>query len=145
MNFLDGEIRDKTHLYSLRVQYEDTDIGGIVYHAKYLNFIERARSALIRKLEFPAEKLLKKNLSIVVKKLYCEWQNSCTLGDTICVKTHLIEFKKASLVLSQVIFNEHDKKQLSNTEVTLCFLNKNMKVTRMPENFLKSLKSILPN
>ena len=58
MNFLDGKIRDKTHLYSLRVQYEDTDIGGIVYHAKYLNFIERARSALIRKLEFPAEKLI---------------------------------------------------------------------------------------
>ena len=145
MNFLDGEIRDKSHLYYFRVQYEDTDIGGIVYHAKYLNFIERARSALIRKLGFPAEELLKKNLSIVVKKLYCEWQKSCTLGDVIYVKTNLVQCKKASLVLNQLIFNDHDNKTLTETEVTLCFLNKNMKATRIPENLSKSLNSILPN
>ena len=69
MNFLDGEIRDKSHLYYFRVQYEDTDIGGIVYHAKYLNFIERARSALIRKLGFPAEELLKKKIKYRSKKV----------------------------------------------------------------------------
>ena len=145
MNFLDGEIRDRSHLYYFRVQYEDTDIGGIVYHAKYLNFIERARSALIRKLGFPAEELLKKKLSIVVKKLYCEWQNSCTLGDVIYVKTNLVQCKKASLVLNQLIFNDHDNKKLSETEVTLCFLNKNMRATRIPESLLKSLKCILPH
>jgi len=145
MNFLDGEIKDKSHLYYFRVQYEDTDIGGIVYHAKYLNFIERARSALIRKLGFPAEQLLKKNLSIVVKKLYCEWKNSCTLGDVIYVKTNLVQCKKASLVLNQLIFNDHDNKKLSETEVTLCFLNKNMRATRIPESLLKSLKCILPH
>ena len=145
MNFLDGEIRDKSHLYYFRVQYEDTDIGGIVYHAKYLNFIERARSALIRKLGFPAEELLKKKLSIVVKKLYCEWQKSCTLGDVIYVKTNLVQCKKASLVLNQLIFNDHDNKKLSETEVTLCFLNKNMRATRIPESLLKSLKCILPH
>ena len=145
MNFLDGEIRDKSHLYYFRVQYEDTDIGGIVYHAKYLNFIERARSALIRKLGFPAEELLNKNLSIVVKKLYCEWQNSCTLGDVIYVKTNIVQCKKASIVLNQLIFNDHDNNKLSETEVTLCFLNKNMRATRIPESLLKSLKCILPH
>ena len=145
MNFLDGEIRDKSHLYYFRVQYEDTDIGGIVYHANYLNFIERARSALIRKLGFSAEELLKKKLSIVVKKLYCEWQNSCTLGDVIYVKTNLVQCKKASLVLNQLIFSDHDNKKLSETEVTLCFLNKNMRATRIPESLLKSLKCILPH
>ena len=145
MNFLDGEIRDKSHLYYFRVQYEDTDIGGIVYHAKYLNFIERARSALIRKLGFPPEELLKNNLSIVVKKLYCEWQNSCTLGDVIYVKTNLVQCKKASFILNQLIFNDQDNKKLLETEVTLCFLNKNMRATRIPESLLKSLKCILPH
>ena len=145
MNFLDGEIRDRSHLYYFRVQYEDTDIGGIVYHAKYFNFIERARSALIRKLGFPAEELLKKNLSIVVKKLHCEWKNSCTLGDVICVKTRLLQCKKASLVLNQLIINDYNNKKLSETEVTLCFLNKNMRATRIPQNLLESLNIILPN
>ena len=41
MKFLDGQILDNSHFYSLRIHYEDTDIGGIVYHTKYLNFIER--------------------------------------------------------------------------------------------------------
>ena len=58
MKFLDGHILDNSHIYSLRIHYEDTDIGGIVYHTKYLNFIERARSSLIRLLGFPAEKFL---------------------------------------------------------------------------------------
>ena len=39
MKFLDGQILDNSHTYSLRIHYEDTDIGGIVYHTKYLNFI----------------------------------------------------------------------------------------------------------
>ena len=68
MKFLDGQILDNSHFYSLRIHYEDTDIGGIVYHTKYLNFIERARSSLIRLLGFPAEKLLKLNQSIVEVK-----------------------------------------------------------------------------
>ena len=145
MNFLDGQITDNTHFYFLRVHYEDTDVGGIVYHAKYLNFIERARSGLIRLLKFPSENFLKQNLSIVVKNIYFDWHQSCKLGDCICVKTNLIEFKKASLVLSQIIFNENYTKKLASANITLCMVNKKMKVSRFPENFLKSLQSILPN
>ena len=145
MNFLDGQITDNTHFYFLRVHYEDTDVGGIVYHAKYLNFIERARSGLIRLLKFPSENFLKQDLSIVVKNIYFDWHQSCKLGDCICVKTNLIEFKKASLVLSQTTFNENYTKKLASANVTLCMVNKNMKVSRFPESFLKSLQSILPN
>ena len=57
MNFLDGQITDNTHFYFLRIHYEDTDVGGIVYHAKYLNFIEKSRSGFIRLLKFPSEKI----------------------------------------------------------------------------------------
>ena len=57
-HLIDGLIKEKTHFYYIRVHYEDTDIGGIVYHAKYINFIERARTSLIRLIKFPAEKFL---------------------------------------------------------------------------------------
>ena len=90
MKFLDGQILDNSHIYSLRIHYEDTDIGGIVYHTKYLNFIERARSSLIRLLGFPAEKFLKLNQSIVVKNINISWYSPCSLGDCIFVKTNLI-------------------------------------------------------
>ena len=76
MKFLDGQILDNSHIYSLRIHYEDTDIGGIVYHTKYLNFIERARSSLIRLLGFPAEKFLKlKDYSVKWEKYFPIYEN----------------------------------------------------------------------
>ena len=145
MKFLDGQIRNNSHFYSLRVHYEDTDIGGIVYHSKYLNFIERARSSLIRLLGFPAEKFLKLKQSIVVKNINIYWYSSCTLGDCLFVKTNLVELKKASLCLRQVIFDEGNNKKLSSADVKLCFINENMRVIKLPENFLNTLKTNLPH
>ena len=145
MKFLDGQILDNSHIYSLRIHYEDTDIGGIVYHTKYLNFIERARSSLIRLLGFPAEKFLKLNQSIVVKNINISWYSPCSLGDCIFVKTNLIELKNASLCLQQVIFNEENNKKLASANVKLCFVNENMKVIKLPEKFSYVLKTNLPN
>ena len=145
MNFLDGQIKNKSHLYYLRVHYEDTDIGGIVYHTKYLNYIERARSSLIRLLDFPAEKFLKLKQSIVVKNINVSWYSSCSLGDCIFIKTNLIELKNASLCLQQVIFNEENNKKLASAKVKLCFLNENMKVIKLPKQLFSVLKTLLPN
>ena len=55
---LDGVLDDGKHDYHLRVQYEDTDAGGIVYHAQYLAFAERARSAWLRCLDIDQPRLL---------------------------------------------------------------------------------------
>ena len=144
MNFLDGQIKDKSHFYFLRVHYEDTDIGGIVYHSKYLNYVERARSSLIRLLDFPAEKFLKLKQSIVVKNINITWYSSCSLGDCIFVKTNLIELKKASLCLRQVIFNEENNKKIVSTDVKLCFINEKNKVIKIPEKLFNLLKRNLP-
>ena len=145
MKFLDGQILNNSHIYSLRIHYEDTDIGGIVYHTKYLNFIERARSSLIRLLGFPAEKFLKLNQSIVVKNINISWYSSCSLGDCVFVKTNLIELKKASIGLRQVIFDEENNKKLALADVKLCFINENMKVIKLPEKFINVLKTNLPH
>tara|TARA_B100001248_G_C27338106_1_gene434859 strand:+ start:226 stop:663 length:438 start_codon:yes stop_codon:yes gene_type:complete len=145
MKFLDGHIIDNSHFYSLRVHYEDTDIGGIVYHSKYLNFIERARSSLIRLLGFPVEKFLKSKQSIVIKNINIYWYSPCSLGDRLFVKTNLIELKKVSFCLRQVIFDEGNNKKLASADVKLCFTNENMKLIKIPENFLNVFKPILPH
>ena len=145
MKFLDGQIRDNSHFYSLRVHYEDTDIGGIVYHTKYLNFIERARSSLIRLLDFPADKFLKIKKNIVVKNINISWHSSCSLGDEIFVKTNLIEMKKVSLLLRQTIFKKENNKRLVTADVKICFIDENMKVIKLPEKLFNALKKLLPN
>jgi len=139
-HLIDGIIKAKTHFYYIRVHYEDTDIGGIVYHAKYINYIERARTSLIRLIQFPPEKFLKNGLSIVVKSINFDWHSSCTLGDCICVETNILKIGKVSIILIQTIFNFEGSKILAKAEVKICFLDTNMEVARMPNEFINKLK-----
>ena len=139
-HLIDGLIKEKTHFYYIRVHYEDTDIGGIVYHAKYINYIERARTSLIRLIKFPPEKFLENGLSIVVKKINFDWYSPCSLGDCICVETNILKTRKVSIILRQNIFNFERSEILTKAEVKICFLDTNMKVALIPNEFIKKLK-----
>ena len=57
-NFINGEIVNNTHHYIIRIFYEDTDAGGIVYHANYLKYFERARTSLLNLIDIDQKKLL---------------------------------------------------------------------------------------
>ena len=70
---LDGWVEDGAHYYLLRVQFEDTDAGGIVYHANYLAFAERARSAYLRGIDIRQEETMvgvaEDSMMFVVRRL----------------------------------------------------------------------------
>jgi acyl-CoA thioester hydrolase len=88
----------------IRVYYEDTDAGGIVYHSNYLNFCERARSEL-----FFAKGLLPivDEAHFVVRKMDCDFIRSAKFGDLIEVDTKCIEMKKASFTVIHTVKKEN--------------------------------------
>lgn len=86
----------------IRVYYEDTDAGGVVYHSKYLNFCERARSELF--FEALPEIFDASTGHFLVAKADCEFKKSVRLGDILEVKSTLLELKNASVLLKQDIF-----------------------------------------
>ena len=89
-----------------RVYYDDTDAGGVVYHANYLKFCERARSDLFyEKGKSPAID----GGHFVVKHLEADFIQSAKLGDVIEVKTELLLLKNASLILKQEVWRENLK------------------------------------
>jgi len=139
-HLIDGIIQEKTHLYYIRVHYEDTDIGGIVYHAKYINYIERARTSLIRLINCPPEKFLKNGLIIVVKSINFDWNSLCTLGDCICVETNILKLRKVSIILRQTIFNFERSKIIATAEVKICILDTDMKIVLIPNKLINKLK-----
>ena len=101
----------------IRVYYEDTDAGGVVYHANYLKFCERARSELF------FERGLSPAIDgghFVVSQIEASFHSPAKLGDTLIVKNSIIGIKGASLHLKQEIFKE-DKK-LFNLTSTLVFV-----------------------
>jgi len=102
---------------NLRVYYEDTDTGGVVYHSNYLNFCERARSdAFFEKGITP----VLTNGHFVARKLVAEYLLSAKLGDILEIKSELLEMKAASFVLKQTVYR--DEKKLFIMEITLVYI-----------------------
>ena len=105
---LDGALDDCKHDYHLRVQYEDTDAGGIVYHAQYLAFAERARSAWLRCLNIDQSSLLsQERLAFVVRRIDIDFLQAAALGDVLGVTSEVLKITGARVTLRQTITNIH--------------------------------------
>jgi acyl-CoA thioester hydrolase len=113
----------------IRVYYEDTDIGGIVYHSNYLNFCERARSEV-----FFARGINPGSMSdgFVVRKVEAEFLGSATLGDMLEVCTKVLEQKRSTIWLLQEIFK--DDMKLFSAKVLLVYIN-NGKIKKIPQHY----------
>ena len=90
---LDGWVEDGAHHYLLRVQFEDTDAGGVVYHANYLAFAERARSAYLRCIDIRQEETMagvaEDNMMFLVRRLSIDYMDAAGLGLALKVETKL--------------------------------------------------------
>ncbi len=97
-----GTIRERTHLYPVRVYYEDTDAGGIVYHAGYLRYAERARTEMLRMLGIDHQTLRRDHgTAIVVRRLAAEFEGSARLDDVVEVSTGVERLTGARVALHQ--------------------------------------------
>jgi acyl-CoA thioester hydrolase len=101
----------------IRVYYEDTDTGGVVYHSKYLNFCERARSDVFFKKGMTP---VLKNGHFVAKKLEADYIMSAKLGDVLDITTEFVQMKAASFILKQTIYR--DNKKIFGLSITLAYI-----------------------
>lgn len=120
------------HSIDLRVYYADTDAGGIVYHANYLNFAERGRTELLRAAGFDHQALLADpGILFVVRRLEAEYLKTARLDDVLTVKTAIKSMNNASFLMKQTIFC-HDSVVFS-MDVTLVCVTTAGKPTRLPD------------
>ena len=122
---------DMAHTFSLRVYYEDTDFGGIVYYANYLKFIERARSEWVRSLGLD-QKTLKSERGVVfvVRHLEADYISPAKFDDMLEVVTDVHLSSAARLVLNQEVLRGNDV--LFRARVTLIAMRDTGKPTRLP-------------
>lgn len=99
--------------FLVRVYYEDTDCGGIVYHTNYIKYCERARSEIF----FSAGVMPNtQSVGLVVRKLNAEFLDSAKLGDLLVVKTKILKLGGSSLTLLQEIYRAPDSSLRDSTE-----------------------------
>ena len=92
--------------FPIRVYYEDTDAGGVVYHASYVCFFERARTEFLRNRGFSQQSLLSENIAFVVKKLEIDYKMPGRLDDLLSVETEIKEIKKATIIFEQKLLRD---------------------------------------
>src|SRR5882757_6079492 len=91
-----------THRACFRVYYEDTDAGGVVYHANYLRFAERARTEALRDIGVPHAELVEQHgLMFMVRRVKLDYLGPARLDDSLMVITHPLEVGAASTTLRQ--------------------------------------------
>lgn len=105
---LNGWIEAHTHIYPLKVQYEDTDAGGVVYHANYLNYAERARSAGFTLMDINQQERLADGKAFVVTGLDIQYHKPARLGDVIKVVTTTEHMTGVRIILNQHIMTDTD-------------------------------------
>ena len=126
--------------FSVKVYYEDTDSGGVVYYANYLKFLERARSEAIYSLGFSNLDLLKSHdILLIVKSCNIEYKKPAMFEDKLEISSEVISFTKTSFIMKQDIWRKDEL--LSSAEIHLVSVNKNGKPTKIPNNLKEKLEN----
>ena len=134
-----------TFSWPVRVYYEDTDAGGVVYHSNYLNFMERARTEWLRALGFEQTDL-RDNLQIVIviHSLQIAFKKPAKFNDLLTVKCHLTKLGNSSWHCAQTILR--DDEVLIEAQVKAAFVNTHtFKPTRIPAAILQVAKPLIAN
>lgn len=129
-----------THKNNVRVYYEDTDAGGVVYHANYLKYAERSRTEMLRKYKIEQE-VLKNNYSIrfIVKDLFIEYYQAAILDDYLTIKSLIIKISSAKIKMEQEIYRKNTL--LAKINITLGSINLEGKPSRLPKFVLNILSA----
>jgi len=129
----------KDFKHEIKVYYEDTDTGGVVYYSNYLKFLERARTEMISSIGLSNKKLLEKYKTlIIVKSCNIEYLSPAKLEDKLQIYSSIELFNKASFVIIQNI--KKDDNLIAKAKLKLVTVNKKGKPIKIPPVLEKKLQ-----
>jgi acyl-CoA thioester hydrolase len=124
-----GRIRNGIHIMPIRIYYEDTDAGGVVYHARYVAFCERARSDCLRLLGIHQSTF--EDANFVVRRMVCDFLRPARLDDLLEVHTRFIEMGGARIELGQEVMLNGNT--VFKADVTVALVDSRGRPKRLPE------------
>ena len=129
----------KNFTHNVKVYYEDTDAGGVVYYANYLKYLERARTEALSNIGLSNTKI--KNdfgALIIVKSCNIEYKKFAYLEENLRIKSFIKSTSKTSFFMKQSIFK--DQELIVDAEIHLVFVNEKSKPVKIPEKILLDFK-----
>ena len=130
----------KKFKFNVKIYYEDTDSGGVVYYANYLKFLERARSETLYSLDFTNSGLLENHgILLIVKSCNIEYKKPAKFEDKLEIISEVLTFTKSSFIIKQDIMRKDEI--ISVAEIHLVAVDKNGKPKKIPEELKQKLQN----
>jgi len=131
-------------IWQARAYIEDTDAGGIVYHANYLNFMERARTESLRSLGFDKSDIFDAECIFVVHSLQIDYKKPAKLDELLEIEAHIMQLKRSSIIFRQNI--KRDGELLSKAQVKIACIDKQeQKPCAIPKPIYSALQNTCTN
>ena len=136
--------RELTFTWPVRIYYEDTDAGGVVYYANYLRFFERCRTEWMRKLGFGQSELAAKaGVIFVVASAELRYLRPARLDDELLIDARIAQRAASFVVFEQTALRGHELLSRARVKVA-CLDARTMRPTRLPETLNKGLPAVNP-
>ncbi len=126
--------------WPVRVYYEDTDAGGVVYHASYIAFYERARTEMLRQCGFTQQTLLEQQVAFVVRRMTVDYIAAARLDDLLQIESEVSDLGRATMTFRQRMLNSEGK-LINEAEVLIACINTHrMKPIALPKSIVAEFK-----
>ncbi|MBI4620534.1 MAG: YbgC/FadM family acyl-CoA thioesterase [Desulfobacterales bacterium] len=125
----------------IRVYYEDTDCGGVVYYANYLKYFERARTEFLRDRGQFLTDYMEKGIEFIVVRAEVDYRSPARYNDVLDITTTVSEIARASFIMEYTVLRKEDGRLLASGMTRLACINKNGKPVRIPDSMLKILSN----
>ena len=136
-----GAFLDRVHHFPLRVYMEDTDLGGVVYYANYLRFLERARSDMLRAVGIDQRAAIESRQGVyAVTEVHIRYRKPARLDDELIVVSQLNEVRAAGCVISQTV--RRAQELLAEAIVKVAFLSPEGRPKRQPADWVQKFTQI---
>lgn len=137
--------KNSAFVWPVRIYYEDTDVSGVVYHANYLKYFERARTEWLRALGFSQERMMQElGVAFTIASLKVNYRLPARLDDELLVQLEVVRAGRASLLFAErLVTTDEQPVILADGEFrTACVNAKDFKPAPMPAAVLKEIKSV---
>jgi len=127
------------HTMEVKVYYEDTDCGNVVYYANYLRYMERARTEYMAARGYSVKQLMDQGTIFMVLRVEIDYKSPARYGDTIEIETWVKDVRRVTMVFEHIMRDKASKRILVQCMAKVVFVDSQGKPKRLPEEYVEKL------
>lgn len=128
------------HAMDVKIYYEDTDCGGVVYYANYLRYMERARTEYLASRGYSVKKLMDEGTIFMVLRVEIDYRSPARYGDTIEIETWVRDATRATMVFEHIMREKTSGRVFVECRAKVVFVDANAKPRRIPAEYVENVK-----